>query len=289
MDVLIFSKDRAFQLYSALETLIQYTEGINNIYVQFSHSKKEFLDGYKKINKYFSNVTFIDENEYGFNDTLLTILHQEISTENLFLEVDDNLYFDKLNLLELEKKFNESNASKLGVGFDINLFDTKYYTIKNNIAIVDKSITIDNKIQDICLKYPFNVSGAIHRLEDLKKLLTVEKVINPIDLEIKGSSSYIFSNYPYNLYNIKEVCRQIHTNNFGKRYEEVFDVETLNNFLINGEVLDLSSTKLGEYTPDMRWFNGENIGRFPIFPWEIPPSYHSEIINNRKKINDFPQ
>jgi len=287
MDVLIFSKDRAFQLYSALETLINYVEGINNIFVQFSYSEVEFLEGYKSIAKQFPNVVFIDETDYGFNKTLLTILHQEISTKNLFLEVDDNLYFDTLNLLKLEEKFNKSNASKLGVGFDINLFDSKYYDIKDSVAIVDKSITMDNKIQEMCLKYPFNVSGAIHRLDDLKNLLTVENVQNPIDLEIKGSSSYIFSNYPYNLYNTKEVCRQIHTNNFGKRYKEIFDVKTLNNFLLNKEVLDLSSTKLGEYPPDMRWFEGEDIGRFPIFPWEIPPLYHSEIINKRRKINDI--
>ena len=35
MDVLIFSKDRAFQLFSALETLIKHLKGINNIYIQF--------------------------------------------------------------------------------------------------------------------------------------------------------------------------------------------------------------------------------------------------------------
>jgi len=284
MDVLIFSKDRAFQLYSTLETIIQYVKGINNIYVQFSYSKEEFLKGYKILNGYFPDVTFIDEGEYGFNNTLLAILHKEISTKNLFLEVDDNLYFDEINLLKLEEKFNNSNASKLGVGFDINIFNPKNYYIENDIAIVDKSFPIENEIQNTCLKYPFNVSGAIHRLEDLKKLFLTLNFSNPIDLEVKGSSSNIFLNYPYNLYNTKEVCRQIHTNNFGKRYKEIFDTKTLNDFILNKEVLDLSSTKLKSYPPDMRWFNGENIGRFPIFPWEIPPTYHPEIISKRKKL-----
>lgn len=284
MDVLIFSKDRAFQLYSTLETIIQYVKGINNIYVQFSYSKEEFLEGYKILNEHFPNVTFIDEGEYGFNNTLLAILHKEISTKNLFLEVDDNLYFDEINLLKLEEKFDNSNASKLGVGFDINIFNPKNYYIENNIAIVDKSFPIENEIQNTCLKYPFNVSGAIHRLEDLKKLFLTLNFSNPIDLEVKGSSSNIFLNYPYNLYNTKEVCRQIHTNNFGKRYKEIFNTKTLNDFILNKEVLDLSSTKLESYPPDMRWFNGENIGRFPIFPWEIPPTYHPEIISKRKKI-----
>lgn len=284
MDVLIFSKDRAFQLYSTLETLMLYVKGINNIFVQFSHSQEEFLKGYERLNIEFPDVTFIDESKYGFNDTLMAILYNEVSTKNLLLEVDDNLYFDKVNLLELEEKFDNFNASKLGVSLDVSIFNSKYFNIKDKIAIVDKSSLIENEIQNMCLKYPFNVSGTIHRLEDLKKLFLTFSFTNPIDLELKGSSSNIFLNYPYNLYNTKEVCKQIHTNNFGKRYKELFDTKTLNNFILKGEVLDLSNIKLKEYQSDMRWFEGEDIGRFPIFPWEIPPLYHSEIINKRKKL-----
>jgi hypothetical protein len=284
MDVLIFSKDRAFQLFSALETLIKHLKGINNIYIQFSASNDEFLQGYKILSDYFPNVTFIDEKTYGFHNTLSAILDQEINTQNLFLEVDDNVYYNDVDLNKLENKFNISNSSKLGIGMDLNIFNPKYYKIEDGIAIIDKSLHIENEIQNLCLKYSFNVSGAFHRLKDLKELLKSLTVSNPIDLEIKGSSSNIFLNYPYNLYNTKEVCRQIHTNNFGKRYKEIFDTKTLNDFILNKEVLDLSSTKLKSYPPDMRWFNGENIGRFPIFPWEIPPTYHPEIISKRKKL-----
>ncbi len=284
MDILIFSKDRAFQLFSTLETITKHLKGINNIYVQFLSSNNKFLQGYEILNEYYPNVTFINEETYGFHNTLYAILNQEISTENLFLEVDDNVYYDDVDLKGLENKFNNSNASKLGVGMDLNIFNSKFYQIKNDIAIVDKSLNIDDDIQDMCLKYPFNVSGTIHRLKDLKEFLSIENVSNPIDLEHKGTNSSIFINYPYNLYNIGDVCSQIHTNNFGKRYEELFDIETLNNFILNKEVLHLTPKDLKSYPTDMRWFNGENIGRFPIFPWEIPPMYHSDIINKRKKI-----
>ena len=284
MDVLIFSKDRAFQLFSALETLIKHLKGINNIYIQFSASNDEFLQGYKILSDYFPNVTFINEKTYGFHDTLSAILDQEINTQNLFLEVDDNVYYNDVDLNKLENKFNISNASKLGIGMDLNIFNPKYYKIEDGVAIVDKSFHIENKIQNLCLKYPFNVSGTFHRLKDLKELLKSLTVSNPIDLEIKGSSSPIFLNYTYNLFNIKDVCSQIHTNNFGKRYEEVFDIKTLNNFILNMEVLHLTPKTLRSFSSDMRWFNGEDIGRFPIFPWEIPPIYHPEIINKRKKI-----
>lgn len=289
MDVLIFSKDRAFQLYSTLETLIKHIKGIDNIYVQFSHSQDRFLEGYKLLNKHFQDVIFIDENPNGFNNTLTAIIHQEIKSTNIFMEVDDNIYFEDVDLNFLEEKFNKLDASKLTVNLNVNIFDSKNYIIQEGVIIVDKLNKIDNPIQDICLKYPFNVSATIHRLKDLKLLLSEDVYLNPIDLECKGSSSKIFTTYPYISYNPKDVCKQMHNNNFGKRYEEVFDVETLNNFLLNREVLDLFSTKLEKYPSDMRWFKGEDIGRFPIFPWEIPPLYHSEIINNRKKINDSSQ
>ena len=216
MDILIFSKDRAFQLFSTLETIIKHLKGINNIYVQFSSSDSKFLQGYEILNEHYPNVTFINEETHGFHNTLSAILNQEITSQNLFLEVDDNVYYGDIDLKSLENEFNNSNASKLGVGMDLNIFNSKFYQIKNNIAVVDKSLHIDDDIQDMCLNYPFTVSGAIHRLKDLKEFLSVENVNNPIDLEHKGTNSPIFLNYPYNLYNLGDVCSQIHTTNFGK-------------------------------------------------------------------------
>lgn len=284
MDILIFSKDRGFQLFSTIETLLKYVKGINNIFVQFSYSNDRFLEGYKKINNFYKDVIFIDETKYGFNDTLSAIIHNEVTSKNIFLEVDDNIFFNNVDLLDLENQFNNTNASKLSVGLNIKIFNEKYYTAKNNLAVIDKSKPIDNKIQELSLKYSFNVSSAIHRTKDIKELLNNISCSNPIDLEIKGSSSSIFINYPYNLYYTKEVCKQIHTNNFGKRYKEIYSTDILNNYLLNNEVLNLSSDKIKKYETDMRWFNGEDIKRFPIFPWEIPPIYHSDIFNNRKKI-----
>lgn len=284
MDVLLFSKDRAFQLYSLLESLDNFVEGMDTIFVQFSYSTPEYLEGYKKINQYFDNVVFIDETKYGFYVTLKAILENEIKSPNIFLEVDDVLYLDDLNLKELDIKFNKYNASKLLVSFDPEIFDSSFYTIKDDLLIVDKSLEIDNQIQNEVLKYPFNASGAIHRVKDIKEILNTFQLQNPIDLEIKGSTFPTLVNYPYNLYNIKEVCKQIHTNNTLKRYEEIYNNKFLNDLLLNGKVLNLDYNKIKSYPSDMRWFNGENIGRFPIFPWEVAPKYHSKIFNKLKTI-----
>ena len=51
MDIIIFSKDRAFQLYTSLETIQKHVSNINNIYVQFAYSNEKYLAGYEKLNK----------------------------------------------------------------------------------------------------------------------------------------------------------------------------------------------------------------------------------------------
>lgn len=284
MDVILFSKDRAFQLYSLIETLQTYVKGMDNIFVQFSYSTPEYLEGYRKISQHFSNVVFVDETVYGFNDTLYTLLAHEVQTENIFLEVDDVLYFDSIDLNQLQDKFQMYNASKLAVSFDPSIFNPNYFTVENDTVVVDKTVDIANEIQQMVLKYSFNVSGAIHKVVDILEMFKYYKISNPIDLEIKGSTFPVFTNYPYILFNTKEVCKQIHTNNTLKRYKEVYSNELLNSFLLAGEVMNVIPEYIKNSPADMRWFNGEDIGRFPIFPWEVAPQYHSDIINNRKKI-----
>ena len=110
------------------------------------------------------------------------------------------------------------------------------------------------------------------------------EVKNPIELEWKGADSEIFKKYQYSIYHREEVVRQIHINNFLNRYDQVCDTSILNDYFLNGEVIDISKIDMNEFESDMRWFNGEDIGRFPIFPWEIAPKYHQSIIENRRHL-----
>lgn len=285
MDVLIFSKDRGFQLFTLLETLTDNVSGMDNIIVQFSYSNNEFLKGYKILNKYFPNVTFVDETELGFYTTLSLIISEEIQSDNVFLEVDDVIYYDKLDLNKLNNVFNNHpNASKISVSLNSSIFNSDYYVKEKEYLIVDRNRSINNNIQNLVLKYPFNASGAIHRKNDLQTLININIINNPIDLEIKGSTSNVFNLYSQTLYNDKEVNKQMHTNNTLKRYKELYTTEYLNSLLLNKEVLSTDNINIEEMEDDMRWFNGEDIGRFPIFPWEISPKYHDKIINNRKII-----
>ena len=111
MDILIFSKDRAFQLHTSLETIERYVTGVDNIYVQFGYSNKQYLEGYQKLNNIFNNVIFVDESVYGFQQTLTAILSNEIQSDNVMLEVDDTIYFKSLNLDQCDKSLKTLNSA----------------------------------------------------------------------------------------------------------------------------------------------------------------------------------
>lgn len=285
MDILIFSKDRAFQLHTSLETIKKHVSGINNIYVQFNYSNKTYLEGYLKLNNIFKDVTFIDETLYGFQNTLTVLLRDEIKSNNVMLEVDDTIYFKHLNLNKCNDLFSkELDAGKYCFGINPSIFNKEWFKDNNTHLSINKNNPITLPLQDLALKYSFNASSAIHRKNDILKLLELHSINTPIELEIEGSKSPIFTNYKYNLFNKEEVVKQIHTNNSLNRYEEIYSVSYLNDLILNDEVIDISKIEVESFSTDMRWFNGEEIGRFPIFPWEIPPIHHKEIINTRRKL-----
>jgi len=286
MDIIIFSKDRAFQLYTSLETIQKHVSNINNIYVQFAYSNEKYLAGYEKLNKIFNDVTFIDETLHGFQNTMYALLDSEVQSENVMLEVDDTIYYKDLDLKKCSDILDKNiDAGKYGFGFDYTIFNKSYFIDHDTHLSINRTNTYDRELIGLVLNYPFNASSAIHRKKDLLSLLASDQINTPVELEIKGSTSEIFNKYTTNLYNKTEVVKQIHTNNSLNRYEQVYDIETLNNFILNDEVTDISKFNIDDFDTDMRWFNGENIGRFPIFPWEVPPKHHKDIIESRKKIS----
>ena len=288
VDLLIFSRDRAFQLHTALETIEKNMKGINNIFVQFSYSNENFYEGYKKLVQTIENknITFVDETEYGFHNTLNAILTTEVTTDNIALEVDDSFYYKKIDISECSKIL--SNNKKVGryhYGGDYNLFGSKNFIDEQETYVtVNRKKTYSPEIINICLTYAFNVSSTIHIKQDIIDLLNTVGVKNPIELEQRGAESHIFNKYEHTILHKTEVFKQIHLNNFLKRYEEISGVELLNEYFLRGEVININNVDIDSMKMYMRWFNGEDIGRFPIFPWEIPPQYHLDIVNDRRKI-----
>jgi hypothetical protein len=287
IDVIVFSKDRAFQLHTLLETLQKHVIGINNIFVQFGYTSDEYYNGYQKLREATpSNVEFIDETKYGFSNTLRAVISSEISSEIVMVETDDSIFIRDIDISRCANDMNvDSRIGRYGYQTDYKLFGDNYESIEDKYVLVNKTKFVQKRnIIEHCLQYSFNVGGSLCRREDILQLVLDNDIIHPVDLEWKGADSEIFKRYSHNMLNKNECSIMMHLNNVLGRYEQVIVPNVLNDLILEGEVMDISNIDITSIDRDMRWFNGEDIGRFPIFPWEIPPKFHKTLIDNRKSL-----
>jgi len=98
--VIVFSKDRALQLYTLLHTYFQYVQNPVSIFVIYTATNLAHAKAYKEVQaKFFSSpvvVKFVRE-ATSFRDTLLNVLC-EIKTSNIFFLVDDIIFIRNVDL-----------------------------------------------------------------------------------------------------------------------------------------------------------------------------------------------
>ncbi len=96
----VFSRDRALQLYTLLHTYYAKVKEPAPLYVVYSASSSAHLESYNEIITALQaggwNVTLIKELE-GFRATLLKVLYQ-INSKNMFFLVDDDVFIRETDL-----------------------------------------------------------------------------------------------------------------------------------------------------------------------------------------------
>ena len=292
MNTLVFSKDRPFQLYSLLETYKKYVRRNGNnpsLTVQFLVTNDKYMDGYIKLNEIFDDVNFVDEREYGFQNTFRAIV-DEFDGENKWMsfECDDVVYFNDVEMSTLENIADmeySDTCGRVSLSLSAHIFDVGNFDMIHKLggyAVIDRTMPMKDGIQDMCLKYPFNVQGVLHKIEDVKKFLNSVVINHPISTEIEGSKSPIFSRYKYILHALVQKCTYCHFNNVLKRYDETHTNQYLLEIFNQGKVVDWDKVNVPGLEQNMHWFKtGDTAGRsFPIFPWDVDPKYHQWIIND---------
>jgi hypothetical protein len=292
MNTIVFSKDRPFQLYSLLETFSAHVKDNGtrpNLIVQFAASNEDYLRGYHKLNEMFENVEFVDEKQYGYLNTFRAIVDEfDDSDEWMSFESDDTIYFNDVDASTMKQlaMYQDpyiKSCGRLCMSLDVGLYDISNFVEINNMhqyAVIDRTVKMTNNIQEMCLKYPFGVQGALHKVVDVKRFLDAGGFNTPIQTEIAGTLSSVFTKYQYVLANTRQVCTFCHFNNELHRYEETAGNERLHKLFNDGYVVDWRAVNIPSLEKDMRWFNGESIGRFPIFPWDIAPAHHDHILTH---------
>jgi len=296
IDVIVFSKNRACQLYNLLDTLSTSVKGVNNIFVQYRETNERYAEGYQKLRNVFgSNVIFIDEKEHGFATTLAAILANEVTSEVVVTETDDSFFINDLDVIYCARVLlANAEIGRYQYQTDSKLFSNHFYKEEEGHFLIEKApYTGERTPIELCLAHSFNVGGTLNRSSDMLELImTHHDITNPVDLERMGATSQIFRKYPFNALNKTECSIMLHLNNFFDRYEQFTTTDILNDMILKDEVLDIDIDYIKSLERDKRWIFGDSVkikyedGRqFPIFPWEVAPKYHKEICRQKKELS----
>jgi len=172
----IFSKDRALQLYALLESIKLYTSFNYRIIILYKVSNNNYKNSYNELiteSKIFSlNIKWIKENG-GFKKNLLSIL-KKINTHQVFFLTDDDIFIDKFNFSSCNKFSSDKFIFSLRLSRNI----TYSYNEKKKINPPKfvKSL-VNNKFFEFKWfegsgewAYPWSVNGHIYYLNEIKIL-----------------------------------------------------------------------------------------------------------------------
>jgi hypothetical protein len=184
----IFSKDRALQLYALLESMQMYTSFNYRIIILFKASNVENKKSYHELiseSKIFSlNIKWVEEIG-DFKNNLLSILNQ-VNTNRIFFLTDDDIFINKFNFASCKKFACDKFIFSLRHSKNI----TKSY---NEKKLINSPKFLKSLVNNKFLEFkwfegsgewsdPWSVNGHIYCLNEIKILSEI--------LTYSGPNSY---------------------------------------------------------------------------------------------------
>ena len=181
MSCLIFSKDRAIQLYALLESYNKFVQNPIDITVIYKSSSDDHEKSYielKNIIKHFPyNINFIKE-EKNFRETLLNTL-SKIKTKNIFFLTDDDIFISKFDLNFLSNIDSYKKTFSLRLNPKISYSYTASAKFKPPKFGVYKSVINFNEFSWFDSGYewsdPWSVNGHIYLTAEI---MVISKISN---------------------------------------------------------------------------------------------------------------
>ena len=90
ISVIVFSKDRPFQLSEYLRTLQSYSQNVNLRISVLANIQPEFEEGYQLISEMYPDVDIVRETNFGVQ--LCSLLNNDSNDGYLIFGVDDALF-----------------------------------------------------------------------------------------------------------------------------------------------------------------------------------------------------
>ena len=179
INAIIFSKDRASQLYLLLQSINKNAPDIFNLNVIYTYSNAEYELGYKQLNEMIQgSVNFVKEE--NFKQDVIGLMSLDYPYTTFF--TDDDVIFQALSLDVIEKSLQDQEVFCFSTRLGINT--TFCYTMSqpNKLVITsetDETIKFDWQKSYMDYGYPLSVDGHIFRTKEILKLTKPIGFSNP--------------------------------------------------------------------------------------------------------------
>lgn len=189
VDIVIFSYDRALQLYALLESMEKYVRGLRNTMVIYRTSTPAHGNSYEVVKKRFASVTYWHQDMSGVND-FKPLVMRGVNYSNapyITFAVDDDIIKEETDLGLCIGYLEQTGAH--GFYLRMGLHITRCYSMQcSNKArsyrkvapgVISWSFAQGNGDWG----YPGSVEFSIWRKNDITNLLNAHEFSNPSKLE----------------------------------------------------------------------------------------------------------
>jgi glycosyltransferase involved in cell wall biosynthesis/ADP-heptose:LPS heptosyltransferase len=254
---LIFSKDRAMQLRTTLDSLFLHCGDSKeyDLFVLYRTSSKLHYEQYRQLKGMYPGVLFFEERD--FKNQVLQVVK---SYEYILFLVDDNIFVGPFSLSDIKSALA---TEKQALGFSLRLgANTNYCYSLSSPQKLPQFEEVNAHIiryswpgQQCDFGYPLEVSSSVYRCADILFLIEQSQFDNPNQLESainKGKGSY--KSMPYMLIfkrsvtfcNPVNVVQDTYNNKFGTVHS--YTAEQLANDFSKGKIIDVK--KYIGFTPN---------------------------------------
>ena len=250
LTLVIFSKDRPFQLRSLLLSVQKNFKGISEIFVIYKISSNSMSTRYEKLATTFKskNINFFQEKK-TFKKSLNEIL-SNIKTSHIIFSVDDVLVFDQIKFDDFKHIVKNNNIFSLRLGKNINFCYTSNTTqmIPENYKQHKEDI-ISWKISDgsYDFSYPFSLDMHVFskNIIQIASKHLFYNTVNSYEGALNKITKYV-SNWDIYSFN-KSKCVNLPLNKVQNENDNKFgglDYNDLNKDFDNNEIYDFQSIQV---------------------------------------------
>lgn len=240
-NIIIFSKNRAFQLDLCIRSLKEQFKSPCTIYVQYTYSNNDYKKGFDILKERYPDITFIKEDK--FKDTFVKIING-FTNKYFFTLTDDDVFINTITQDDMNKHLAiyESNPKIHTLSMRMN--PTINFCHPANKKIDPPSRFIHDKEyllwdwrlceRAYCWGYPMAINTHIYRIKEMLPLFKRLNYHNVNSLESainknRFNKPYILSFKESKVFNVQ--------NNFvqGKRLNEThfnYDIKNMNDMLL---------------------------------------------------------